>query len=134
MKNIIFILIVFILLSSAVKAQDKVIASDSILSGKDSITYFIKPSHNYNIITIKSLVTTDTIKVYNTNEDGDRIPVALRDLNSNTDMEGNSIRGLSGTHEFLVLNPNLYLLTVRWGRVSSLSKTIKLGRRGSTLK
>ena len=125
----------FLIVTSAAYSQaDRVVQTDSIKTGKDSVVFLVNSRHNYNSIFIKDLVTTDTIKVYHINENGYRTPVALRDLNTYTDLESYSIRGLSGNHEFLILHPNIYKLDVKWSRTASLSKRIDMVRRGNNLK
>lgn len=135
MKKIILSLLIYIMVVTAAHAQaDRVVQTDSIKSGKDSVVFLVNSRHNYNTVFIKDLVTTDTIKVYNINENGFRTPVALRDLNTYTDLESNTIKGLSGNHEFLILHPNIYKLDVKWSRTASLSKRIDMVRRGNNLK
>jgi hypothetical protein len=134
MKTIFIVLLLCFIVSGLHAQEPRVYQKDSMKVGKDSVTFLVNAKHVYNSIYLKALVVTDTIKVYTLNESGDRAPAALRDLNTYTDLEGNKICGLSGNHEFLILHPNVYRFTVKWGRVITIPRTIKVDRRGNNLK
>lgn len=134
MKKLIFCLILYFAITLSASAQaDRITQSDSLKSGRKTATFIINSRHNYNTVQFDSLASTDSIKVWHINEEGKKYPVALRNLNTWYDWDGNMITGLYGRYEFLVLHPNLYKLQVEYLNVSP-SKTIDLGRRGNNLK
>jgi len=136
MKTIILVALVAIFASMEANAQaERVYQTDSMKSGRTSASFFINSRHNYNTVMFKNLVNTDSVRVYNVNEFGDTTAVALRNLNDYSDLRDNLIAGYStGNYEFLVLNPNVYRLVIKWVRTASLSKTITVRRRGNNLK
>lgn len=134
MKKLILSLVLYLAVTVSASAQaDRITQADSIKSGRKTVTFTINSRHNYNTVQFDSLSSTDSIKISHLNEEGKLYPVALRNLNTWYDWEGNIIFGLSGRYEFLVLHPNLYKLVVEYLNVSP-SKTIDLGRRGNNLK
>lgn len=135
MKKIILSLVLYIMVSSSAYSQvDRVYQRDSLKIGRTAINFTVNSRHNYNTIVLKDLVTSDSIRVYNINETGDTTPVALRDLNTYRDLASNLIRNSSGTHEYLVLHPNIYKLLITCTAEDASEGTITIRRRGNNLK
>lgn len=129
-----FLILLLVMISVSVHAQvEKVTQVDSIKSGRTSNTFTINSRHNYNTIMLKNLASTDSLRVWHITENNDTAAVALRDLNTWTDLTDNKISNVSGAHEFLILHPNLYKVWVQY-KNSSISKTIPVRRRGNNLK
>ena len=134
MKKLILSLILYLAVTPSASAQaDRITQADSLKSGRTTVSFIINSRHNYNTVAFDSLSSTDTIKVWHKTEKGKIFSVALRDLNTWTDLESNLITGVSGRREFLILHPNLYSVLVEYAKVSP-SKTIALERRGNNLK
>ena len=133
MKTILVIL-VMICCGECFAQADRVFQEDSIKTGRKSNSFTVNARHNYNTVSLSNLASTDSIKVYHLNESGDTLEVALRDLNTWSDLGGNLITAVSGNREYLVLHPNIYKLIIVYTNVATLSKTIDVRRRGNNLK
>lgn len=132
MKRIFVIL--FLLISTGLMAQaERVYQTDSVKSGRAAVSFLVNSRHNYNTVMLKSLISSDSVKIYAVNETNDTTAVALRNLQTWSDLSSNLITGLTGNYEFLVLNPNIYRLVVKYVK-ATISKTILLRRRGNNLK
>lgn len=134
MKTIILMLVLYISVASVCSAQaDRIYSTDSVKSGRASIDFTVNSRHNYNTIVLKTLISSDSVRVYGINEYGDTTAVALRNLNTYTDLPDNLIFGLTGNYEFLVMHPNLYKVVVKYVK-ATIAKTIYVRRRGNNLK
>lgn len=132
MKRIFVIL--FLLISTGLMAQaERVYQTDSVKSGRATVSFLVNSRHNYNTVMLKSLISSDSVKIYAVNETNDTTAVALRNLQTWSDLPSNLITGLTGNYEFLVLNPNIYRLVVKYVK-ATISKTIPIRRRGNNLK
>lgn len=132
MKRIFVIL--FLLISTGLMAQaERVYQTDSVKSGRATVSFLVNSRHNYNTVMLKSLISSDSVKIYAVNETNDTTAVALRNLQTWSDLSSNLITGLTGNYEFLVLNPNIYRLVVKYVK-ATISKTIPIRRRGNNLK
>ncbi|MBL8008110.1 MAG: hypothetical protein JNJ56_11305 [Ignavibacteria bacterium] len=132
MKRIFVIL--FLLISTGLMAQaERVYQTDSVKSGRAAVSFLVNSRHNYNTVMLKSLISSDSVKIYAVNETNDTTAVALRNLQTWSDLSSNLITGLTGNYEFLVLNPNIYRLVVKYVK-ATISKTIPIRRRGNNLK
>lgn len=132
MKRIFVIL--FLLISTGLMAQaERVYQTDSVKSGRAAVSFLVNSRHNYNTVMLKSLISSDSVKIYAVNETNDTTAVALRNLQTWSDLSSNLITGLTGNYEFLVLNPNIYRLVVKYVK-ATISKTISIRRRGNNLK
>lgn len=135
MKKLILILFILTMLSSTGYSQgDRIFQRDSLKSGRTSTSFLIATKHNYNTIMIKGLTTGDSITVFNINEAGDTMAVALRNLNNYSDLASNMITNYSGNYEFLILHPNIYRLLIKCTTTDVSSKTLYIRRRGNNLK
>lgn len=127
-------IIFFLIFTSGVYAQaDRIYQTDSVKSGRASVNFIVNSRHNYNTIMLKALISSDSVKIYSVNETGDTTAVALRNLNTWSDLPSNLITGLTGNYEFLILHPNIYKVVVKYVK-SAISKTIYIRRRGNNLK
>lgn len=137
MKNLFAILLIFcVILAASLTAQaqaDRVTQIDSVKSSAKTKTFVINSRHNYNTVQFDSLATTDSIKIWHITETGKKYAVALRDLNTWSDLSSNLIYNVSGRREYLILHPNLYSIQIEYA-IASPTKTIKLYRRGNNLK
>ena len=132
MKRIFVIL--FLLITTGLMAQaERVYQTDSVKSGRATVSFLVNSRHNYNTVMLKSLISSDSVKIYAVNETNDTTAVALRNLQGWFDLPSNLITGLTGNYEFLVLNPNIYRLVVKYVK-ATISKTIPIRRRGNNLK
>lgn len=126
--------ILFLLISTGLMAQaERVYQTDSVKSGRATVSFLVNSRHNYNTVMLKSLISSDSVKIYAVNETNDTTAVALRNLQTWSDLSSNLITGLTGNYEFLVLNPNIYRLVVKYVK-ATISKTIPIRRRGNNLK
>lgn len=126
--------ILFLLISTGLMAQaERVYQTDSVKSGRAAVSFLVNSRHNYNTVMLKSLISSDSVKIYAVNETNDTTAVALRNLQTWSDLSSNLITGLTGNYEFLVLNPNIYRLVVKYVK-ATISKTIPIRRRGNNLK
>ena len=130
-----FLVIVTLVSGEACNIEETaVITFVKLARGRTSVSFLIATNHNFNTFTVKGLLTGDTILVYHVNEAGDTTPVSVRDLNTNTDLNTNLITAMSGVHEFLVLNPNIYRLLIKCTATDIASKDLYIRRRGNNLK
>jgi hypothetical protein len=134
MKKIILIMFILLSIKAGYSQGDRIYQIDSLKAGELSTDFVIATKHNFNTFTVTDLSTGDSIRVYHVNESGDTTPISVRDLNTYIDLETNLITGMSGNHEFLVLNPNIYKLVITCTSGDVASKTIYIRRRGNNLK
>jgi uncharacterized membrane protein len=131
MKTLIAIIFILILASGAKAQGDRVYQKDSIKAGRTSTSFLLDSKHSYNTFIPRTLVAGDSLKVYLITENNeDTLDANLTDLTVGNILNSNLITGITGKHEFLINNPNIYRVLFKFGGVLAMSKTITIKRRG----